>query len=163
MNKRSSKALRTRLEKSLFGIPAPASFREAAICLRSLIKERIEAGDSPRDLLLQLHDLAAYNEFLFGHGPTALDHRGHTMPAVNVSFHAHEAGVRDCIDLGFSTIGHVRLSLLNKTDRKRIAEYLGPTPTHISPAEKYSEFWDLYHKAFNEKRRQWERDLWKSL
>lgn len=103
-------------------LPLPAAFREAAIALRAIIKERRNAGSDFDPQLRELHHLAAIGS-LAGYDPLDI------TPFAKIKR----------LDLKPETLGWNALTLLGVTDRKLMRETWGEPQQHVSAKELYPE------------------------
>lgn len=147
-----------RLRIALDNRPYPAAYREAAIALRALIRERRKAGEPYDDLLEQLYRVAAEENFIYpgSIGPG-------TLQGYNVAQFVPLESL-DALDFPYREIGYEELSLLKKTDRRWIVEAWGEPEQHVSAQDRHRTYWqgfvDLARRAMEERRRKiWDDGL----
>ena len=147
---------KTRLEDALKALPAENAYQEAAKALRKMFAERVN-GDG-KDLLEQLHGLAAEHAFLYGTMRLGWQH-----PANN----DHDCGLwvttvqslakpedRQRVREPYRVIGYQHLPLLTKTDVKRLVVAFGEPGAHEKPRERYADIWASYRRAARAAREQ---------
>lgn len=124
-----------RLALALQYLPLPAAFVEAATALRAMIRAQRKAGEPLGDLLAVLYDLAARSSllldtpFIEGIGP------GYNV-ADSISREAWQS-----LPMPYRELGYENLSLLNRTDRKWVAQEWGDPRAHRSAQDYHSSFW----------------------
>ena len=111
-----------RLEMAKRNLPLPAAFREAAIALRAIIRDKRKLGEPFQGELLELHQLAAVAS-LAPYDPLDI------TPYAKISE----------LDLSPTRIGWDALSLLNKTDRTLMAEVWCAAGQHVSGEALYPQ------------------------
>jgi hypothetical protein len=118
---------KSRLDLAIKNLPLPAAFREAAIALRSIIRENKAAGADWSAWLRRLYGLAALESFFF-----ATDYVAEVnVPAYSVA----EVMPREewpSLTYDYNLLGYRKLRLLNKTDRKWLVEQRGEPITHTT-------------------------------
>ena len=134
-----------RLRLALDNLPLPASFREAAVALRALIRERKKTGEKYDEQLAMLYWLAAINSFSTQYS-TVLQEPGYnvveSVPGVrlkNLSF-------------TYKELGYMQLELLNKTDIKWMTEAWGEPKTHTTLHEMHLDVWREYETKLKNER-----------
>ncbi len=134
------------LDLAVDNLPFPAAFREAAICLRALIRAAKKSGDDIGPLLSELYNIAAYESFLYpsNEKPIVRLARNHTYPAFNVAEIAHRAKALQVLDYDYDSLGYKRLSQLNKGDIKNLVAAWGQPSTHATLRAMYRGEWDYY-------------------
>jgi hypothetical protein len=131
-------------------LPYPAAFRELAIALRRASKNLRQAGEPDEQCWRVLYVWAVYERFLFASPTVTLSpaagftEAGRTYSAFNVAELAHRQGAMDRLVADYQTMGYARLSLLNKTDRKRLVERWGEPAQHQDPRQVYQQAWGGY-------------------
>lgn len=138
-------------------LPLPGAFREAAIALRALIRQRRQAKEEYGGLLEALYQLAAQHNFLLS--TPSID----SYPSFGVAEGMPKRAWKS-LDMPYSEIGYEKLELLNQTDRKRIVEAWGEPERHQHVQTLHKDVWDKYvekwralRKAEDERmRKEWE-------
>jgi hypothetical protein len=148
---------KTRLEDALKALPAENAYQEAAKALRKMFAERVN-GDG-KDLLEQLHGLAAEHAFLYGtmrlgwqHPANKYDHDCGLWVTMVQSLARPEdrQRVRD----PYRVIGYQHLPLLIKADIKRLVAAFGEPDAHEKPRERHADIWTGYRRAAKAAREQ---------
>ena len=140
--------------------PLPAAFREAAIALRALIRERRKSKREYKDFLLGLYRTAATENFLLG--TPYLEGIG---PGFNIAADIPR-DVWQQLELPYEEIGYEKLELLNKTDVKWLVEAWGEPSTHQIAQQFHKALWkDAVQKyRANLRKEEAKRELeWKEL
>ena len=127
-----------RLNMARDNMPFPAAFREAAIALRALVRERRKSGEENEDLLGLLYLTAAQHDFL--HHTPYIEGIG---PGYNVAERIPRQ-LWENLDLPYDEVGYSHLPLLNKTDIKWITAAWGEPSSHCSPQELHGVVWSEY-------------------
>lgn len=109
-----------RLVMAKRNLPLPAAFREAAIALRAIIRQKRKLGKPFESELAELHHLAAVAS-VAPYDPLDI-----------TPFAAIEQ-----LDLSPATIGWDELPLLNKTDRQLMAGTWSPPKRHVTAETLY--------------------------
>ncbi len=125
----------TRLRKAINTLPLPAAFREAAIATRALIKDKRSAREDCNEELTLLYWLAAVHSFLLEYGPRLAE------PGFNVVESIPAKRIKS-LPFSYKELGYEHLELLNKTDRKWIAEKWGEPETHFTLNELHKNVRD---------------------
>lgn len=139
-----------RLQLAFENLPLPAAFREAAIALRALIRDRrkrMVGYERELGLLYWLGAVASfglpYSERLREPGYNVLE----SVPGETVANLRFE----------YSKLGYRELELLNKTDVKWMTELWGEPESHTTLNKLHSAVWVAAENRLM-KRRQEERD-----
>jgi hypothetical protein len=134
-----------RLRLAVENFPLPAAFREAAVAVRALIKDKKKAGASFSDELACLYWLAAIQSFFMAYSERL------TEPGFNV---LQSIPGQIVIGLSFSyrSLGHERLALLTKTDRKWIEAAWGAPDTHSTLLDMHRQVWNEYEELLYQRR-----------
>lgn len=127
-----------RLRMALQYLPLPAAFREAAISIRALVRQRRGTGEDHADLLDALYRLAVEESFLFS--TPFLPGIG---PAFNVAEQIPEAELK-ALEFPYAEIGYTELGLLNKTDVKWLIGAWGEPEKHQTAQSHQEECWSTY-------------------
>lgn len=126
-----------RLKLALFNLPLPAAFRESAIALRYLIRDKRAKKESFDAELRFLYWLAAVDSFVLPSCKT------YPMPGFNV-IESIPALTLKKIEFTYNDLGFEKLELLNKTDCKLISEAWGLPSKHSTLNELHSNLWNIY-------------------
>lgn len=126
-----------RLQNARKSMPLPAAFKEAAIALRALVRERRKQKQDYTDLLSELHRTAAQENFL---GST-LYLEEIQEPGYNVAASIPRE-IWESLDIPYHEIGYEELDLLNKTDKKWLVETWGDPARHRSARQLHAEVWN---------------------
>lgn len=134
-----------RLRLAVENFPLPGAFREAAVAVRALIKDKKKAGAVFSEELACLYWLAAIESFSMAYSERL------TEPGFNVLQSIPGQAV---IGLPFSyrSLGHERLALLNKTDRKWIEAAWGLPDTHSTLLDMHRQVWNDYEERLHQRR-----------
>ena len=100
-----------RLKLALDNLPLPASFREAAVATRALIREKRKAKDRYDEELALLYWLAAINSFSIPYSSVLQE------PGYNV-IESIPGGKLKNLSFTYYELGYEKLELFNKTDIK---------------------------------------------
>lgn len=127
-----------RLSLALEFLPLPGAFREAAIPLRAMIRERRKTGQSVEYLLEQLYRLAALQDVLLDNFDLAesLDRRSW-----------------ESLSFPYDEIGYESLSLLSKTDVTWFREAWGEPTRHQKVQAYLGPRWDEIAATASDRRR----------
>lgn len=134
-----------RLSASLRALPLPGAFRESAIALRALIREKRKAKEDCERELAFLYGLAALNSFMLPYSER-LDE-----PGFNV-FESIPAKTLFGLPFTYHKLGAEKLELLNKTDRKWFQEAWGEPDCHTTLYSLHSDVWRRYEDKLIEQR-----------
>jgi len=126
-----------RLELALKNLPLPASFREAAVAMRALAREKRKAGDNYGEELALLYWLAAINSFSIPYSSVL------QMPGYNVIESIPGNRLKN-LSFTYAELGFEKLELLNKTDIKWLTEAWGVPSTHTTLHEIHIDVWHEY-------------------
>lgn len=135
-----------RLSMALEHPPLPHAFKEASVALRALIREKRKSKESFEQYLAWLYWLAAVRSLMVPYAERLQE------PGYNVleSIPGH---VIQSLDFDYSTLGHDKLDLLNKTDRKWLVECWGEPETHSTLNALHRDVWDEYEGKLTAKRK----------
>ncbi|MEO9886327.1 MAG: hypothetical protein ABJR05_12680 [Balneola sp.] len=136
-----------RLNEALDHLPLPAAFREAAISIRALIRERRKSNESYEEELTFLYWLAALHSFMI---PFAKDLN---EPGYNVMESIPGKKLKS-LPFDYKSLGYKKLELLNKTDCKWIKEQWREPKNHSTLNEMHRELWNEYERKLIAKRKQ---------
>ena len=130
-----------RYEAALKGLPYPAAFREAALALRALIREKAKAKESYEDELAALYEIAVWQSFSMQRSERA------QTPGFSI-LERIPGGLITELEYEYQTMGYEKLELVNKTDSKRMIESWGEPKSHSTLLESYSSLWKEYEDEF---------------
>jgi len=116
-------------------LPLPAGFREAAIALRALIRNKRKAKEDCETELKQLYHLAAIRSFMLDYS-TVLQQPGYNIMA------SIPGGIINELPYSYETLGYEQLDLLNKTDRKWLIDAWGEPKGHTTLNTMHRALWD---------------------
>lgn len=128
---------RKRLQIALKMLPLPAAFREAAIAVRTMIREARKDKRSTGRQLELLYWLAAVASFSV---PYAARSR---QPGFNV-LEAGSGAEIAALPFTYDSLGYERLDLLTATDKQAIAAAWGEPASHSTLNELHREVWERY-------------------
>lgn len=134
-----------RLNIAIENLPLPAAFREAAVAIRALARERIGRKEDFTDELVLLYWLAAIESF----GVPYSHFLG--QPGFNV-LQSIPGQVIKALPFTYAQLGYKHLGLLNKTDTKWCIARWGEPAAHITLNELHSDMWHKFE--IEEKSRQ---------
>ena len=128
-----------RLAMALEHLPLPRAFKEAAVALRAIIRERRKSNEPFEQYLAWLYWLAAAYSFMDPFSERLRE------PGYNVMESVPGQVIRS-LDFDYSNLGHQKLDLLNKTDRKWLVECWGEPDQHSTLNALHRNVWDEYEK-----------------
>lgn len=133
------------LRVALENLPLPASFREAAIATRAMIREKRRLKENYDDELVLLYWLAAINSFSIPYSEVLKE------PGYNI---VESIPGKKLKDLAFSyhVLGYQNLELLNKTDIKWIVSHWGQPGSHTTLHDLHLDIWKEYENKLKAKR-----------
>ncbi|MFT4850467.1 MAG: hypothetical protein ACI83B_003024 [Sediminicola sp.] len=134
-----------RLKLALENMPLPASFREAAIATRALIREKRKAKEPYNEQLQLLYWLAAIDSFSIPSSEKLGE------PGYNVIESIPGEKLKS-LPFSFKQLGYKDLSLLNKTDVKWLIETWGEPEAHTTLHKLHFEVWEEYEDKLKLKR-----------
>ena len=134
-----------RLSLALENLPLPASFREGAVAIRSLIREKRKEKISYEDELALLYWLAAINSFMVPYSELLKE------PGYNVIETIPGAKLKALL-FSYKNLGYEALELLNKTDIKWLIEAWGEPECHSTLHEMHLDLWREYENKLQVKR-----------
>jgi hypothetical protein len=134
-----------RLKLALENMPLPASFREAAIATRALIREKRKENESYDEQLYLLYWLAAIDSFSIAYSEKLQE------PGYNVieSIPGEELKT---LPFSYKHLGYTGLTLLNKTDIKWLIESWGEPISHSTLYKLHFDIWERYEDKLKVKR-----------
>ena len=145
-----------RLALALENLPLPASFREAAIATRALIRDKRKQEINYVEELALLYWLAAINSFSIPYSDVLQE------PGYNVIESIPGKKLKGLL-FSYESLGYGNLSLLNKTDIKWITEQWGEPAKHTTLHEMHNELWREYEEKLSAKRKAQEQKLINSI
>lgn len=134
-----------RLKLAIDNLPLPASFREAAVATRALIREKRKTKDNYDEELALLYWLAAIESFSIPYSTVLQEPGYNVMESIpgdklkNLPFSYHE-------------LGYENLELLNKTDINWLIELWGEPAAHTTLHEMHIDVWRQYENRLKNKR-----------
>lgn len=134
-----------RLNLALENLPLPASFREAAVATRALIREKRKAKENHDEELAMLYWLAAINSFSIPYSTVLQE------PGYNVIESIPGAKLKN-LPFSYNELGYEKLELLNKTDIKWLVECWGEPTAHTTLHEVHIDVWRKYEAQLKNKR-----------
>lgn len=134
-----------RLRLALENLPLPAAFREAAVALRAIIREKQKAETEFTAEIGFLYWLAAIESFGLPYSEL-LD-----QPGFNV-LESVPGEVIKSLAFSYQDLGYFKLSLLNKSDIKWCVACLGEPNQHTTLNVLHSAVWRKYERELAEKR-----------
>lgn len=126
-----------RLQLALSNLPLPASFREAAVATRALIREKRKTGEVYEEELALLYWLAAINSFSIPFSTVLQE------PGYNVIESIPGNKLKE-LSFTYTELGYAQLELLNKTDIKWMTEAWGEPSAHTTLHEMHLDVWREY-------------------
>jgi len=126
-----------RLLLAIENLPLPRAFREAAIALRSLIKEKIKLKQCYEEELALLYWLAAINSFSIPYSEVL------QIPGYNVIESVPGEKLKE-LPFTYKELGYEDLQLLNKTDIKLLIEAWGHPDKHSTLHKIHNDLWCEY-------------------
>lgn len=141
-----------RLQLALENLPLPASFREAAVAIRALIREKRKRVDNYEDELALLYWLAAINSFSIPYSEELQE------PGYNVLESIPGNKLKN-LSFNYTELGFEKLELLNKTDTKWIVQAWGRPNAHTTLHEMHNDLWREYEQKLKIKRKKNDRYL----
>ena len=141
-----------RLILALENMPLPASFREAAIATRALIREKRKKHRTYDDELALLYWLAAINSFSIPYSKVLEE------PGYNVIESIPGKKLKE-LPFSYKSLGYEYLELLNKTDIKWLIENWGEPNEHTTLHKMHNDLWVEYESKLKEKKEDKEEEL----
>lgn len=145
-----------RLALALENLPLPASFREAAIATRTLIRDKRKQEINYDEELALLYWLAAINSFSTPYSDVLQE------PGYNIIESIPGKKLKGLL-FSYGSLGYKHLSLLNKTDVKWLTEQWGEPQSHTTLHEMHNEVWREYEAKLADKRKAQEKNLISSI
>ena len=126
-----------RLRIAIENLPIPAAFREAAIAIRTLIREKHNSIKSHEEELTLLYWLAAVESFSVAYSDVL------QMPGYNV-IESIPGKIIKNLPFSYHNLGYEKLKLLNKTDVKWLCEIWGEPKYHSTMHHMHIDVWRKY-------------------
>lgn len=142
-----------RLRLAVDQLPLPAAFKEAAIAVRALIRERIERNEDPATEKSFLYWLAAVESFGLPYSELL------QQPGFNV-MQTIPGDVIKALPFTYDQLGYRYLTLLKKTDVKWCLSAWGEPTTHTTLNALHHEVWSKYEIAEKNRQEKEQRMLW---
>ncbi len=134
-----------RLKLALENMPLPASFREAAVAVRALIREKRKAKENYDEELALLYWLAAINSFCIPYSNVLKE------PGYNVIESIPGEKLKN-LPFTYRELGFEKLELLNKTDIKWLIGLWGKPIAHTTLHKMHLNVWHQYEAKLKKKR-----------
>lgn len=134
-----------RLALAIENLPLPASFREAAIATRALIRNKRKQKIEYEEELALLYWLAAINSFSIPYSEVLKE------PGYNVVESIPGKKLK-ALPFSYKSLGYTKLELLNKTDIKWLSELWGEAEEHTTLHEMHNDVWREYEEKLKDKR-----------
>jgi hypothetical protein len=135
-----------RLAMAMDNLPLPSAFREAAVALRALIRQKRKAKEAFNDELALLYWFAAIDSFSIPYSSYL------QQPGYNV-IESMPGKVIKTLPFSYFELGYEKLELLNKTDIKWCIEAWGEPQGHTTLHEIHKDIWQRYEKALPAKQK----------
>lgn len=141
-----------RLRIAIENFPLPAAFREAAIALRTIIRDKRKNGVEYVNQIKQLYWLAAVNSFSIPYSEVLNE------PGFNVMESIPKSEIKK-FSFTYQEIGYKKLALLNKTDIKWITDEWGEPIRHSTLHIMYNDVWKKYELKLLDQKNKFLSDL----
>ena len=135
-----------RLSMAINNLPLPAAFREAAVALRTLIRQKRKLKESFNDELSFLYWFAAIDSFSIPYS-SYLQQQGYNV------IESIPGKVIKTLPFSYFELGYKKLKLLNKTDVKWCVEVWGEPQVHTTLHEIHKDIWQKYEKKLPAKQK----------
>lgn len=130
-----------RYQSALKGLPYPAAFREAALGLRAIIRDKAKNKQSFKKELTELYKIAVWQSFSMPYSERTKMVGYRILERIPGSVIAN-------LDYDYQDIGYEKLELINKTDAKRLVELWGEPNGHKTLLEAYPKLWMKYEDEY---------------
>ncbi|MDY3305576.1 hypothetical protein [Psychrobacter sanguinis] len=130
-----------RYQSALKGLPYPAAFREAALGLRAIIREKAKNKQSAEEELTELYKIAVWQSFSMAYSNKAQTSGYSILERIPGSVIAN-------LDYYYQDMGYEKLELINKTDAKRLVELWGEPDGHKTLLEADPKLWMKYEDEY---------------
>jgi hypothetical protein len=144
-----------RLALAIENLPLPASFREAAIATRALIRDKRKQKIEYDEQLALLYWLAAIDSFSISYSKVLKE------PGYNVVQSILGKKLKG-LPFSYKSLGYTKLKLLNKTDIKWLSELWGEPEEHTTLHEMHN-VWREYEGKLKAKRSKRDEEFIKSI
>ncbi|CAM4020758.1 MULTISPECIES: hypothetical protein [Pseudoalteromonas] len=145
-----------RLALAIENLPLPASFREAAIATRALIRDKRKQKIEYEEELALLYWLAAINSFSIPYSDVLKE------PGYNVIESVPGKKLKE-LPFSYKSLGYNELELLNKTDIKWLSDLWGEPEEHTTLHEMHNDVWRNYESKLKDKRTKQDEEFIKSI
>ena len=136
-----------RLKLAIDNLPLPAAFREAAVAVRALIREKKTSKTNYDDELALLYWLAAINSFSIPYS-TVLQEPGYNV------IELIPGRELKALPFTYDELGYDKLELLIKTDIKWLVELWGEPTKHTTMHELHIDVWQQYESKLKAERKE---------
>lgn len=130
-----------RFEAGVAGLPLPGAFKESALGLRGIIRDKIKANESYEDYLKELYTLAVWQSFSMKYSERAGTLGHNILERIPGSKIAK-------LKCDYQDIGYKHLDLINKTDAKRLVAIWGEPKSHTTLLDFHSDLWKKYEDEY---------------
>lgn len=130
-----------RYQSALKGLPYPAAFREAALGLRAIIRDKAKNKQSFEKELTELYKIAVWQSFSMPYSERTKMVGYRILERIPGSVIAN-------LDYDYQDIGYEKLELINKTDAKKLVELWGEPNGHKTLLEAYPKLWMKYEDEY---------------
>lgn len=145
-----------RLALAIENLPLPGAFKEAAISIRALIRDKRKQNVTYEDELAFLYWLAAIDSFSIPYSDVLKE------PGYNV-IESIPGKILKELPFSYKTLGYNKLELLNKTDIKWLSEFWGEPDEHTTLNEMHNDVWRDYERKLKAKRSTQDEEFIKSM
>lgn len=145
-----------RLALAIENLPLPASFREAAIATRALIRDKRKQKIEYEEELALLYWLAAINSFSIPYSEVLKE------PGYNVIESVPGKKLKG-LPFSYKSLGYNKLELLNKTDIKWLSELWGEPEDHTTLHKMHNDVWREYEGKLKAKRTKRDEEFIKNI
>lgn len=147
---------RERLALAIDNLPLPGAFSEAAVAVRSIIREKRKRKDDYQEELALLYWLAAIASFSVPYSTLLSE------PGFNILVTIPKDIVKE-LPFTYTELGYRHLSLLNKTDAKWLVAAWGEPTMHTTLYALHQDTWVFYEQALYRDRKSREGGLLETL
>ncbi|MGC7893687.1 hypothetical protein [Vibrio anguillarum] len=134
-----------RLSLAVENLPLPGAFKEAAIAIRALIREKKKQKNTYEEELAFLYWLAAIDSFSIPYSEALKE------PGYNVIESIPGNKIKS-LPFSYKSLGYKKLNLLNKTDIKWFIEQWGEPESHKTLHEIHNSIWCEYENKLKSRR-----------
>ncbi len=136
-----------RLQLAIENLPCPAAFRECAIALRALIREKRKQKLELSVQLRMLYQIAAIESLSIPYSEALKEPGFNVMDSI-------PGGLIFKLPVSYDKLGYKRLELLNKTDAKWMIELWGEPEIHSTFNKLHNKIWAQYENRLLSKRKE---------